>query len=85
LEASVWRRRPLAPACRFSGHTTTQPSSIEEEGAYPFDTSVDIAADFPIREADHAVALALQPLLALEISKRNVRQALVGAPVDLDH
>src|SRR5437868_671257 len=30
--SAVWRRRPIAPSPQPSGYTTTQPSSIEEEG-----------------------------------------------------
>jgi hypothetical protein len=31
-ESAVWRRRLAEPFPGLSGHTTTQPSSIEEEG-----------------------------------------------------
>ncbi len=34
-EESEWAPRPTAPLRQPSGHTTTQPSSIEEEGQGP--------------------------------------------------
>jgi hypothetical protein len=31
-DGSAWRLSPVEPFLQISGHTTTQPSSIEEEG-----------------------------------------------------
>ena len=49
------------------------------------DASMDVIAHLSIREADHAIALPLQPPLALHVSELNVLKPLVHAAVNLDN
>jgi hypothetical protein len=55
-----------------------------EDRSNPFDATVDVSADIAIGETKDSIALALQPLLTLEVSQCDVRKALVHAAIDLD-
>ena len=65
-------------------HTTTQPSSIEEEGFHRVDAGMYIIADLSIREAEDAITLPFEPSLALDVSELNLFEPLMNATVNLD-
>jgi hypothetical protein len=86
MKSAVGRRRPLATTAQLSGHTTTQPSSIEEEGFLNlFDAGVHVATDLAVCETQHAVALTFEPALAFDIPSLDLRHPFVNTAIDLHH
>ena len=71
---------------RFIASTTTQPSSIEEEGFLDgFGARIDIFVNLRVREAHHTIALPFEPPLALDVAQLDVGKSLMNAPVNLNN